>query len=353
MKTFKFESCPVCQGELVYSKMTCKNCASEFPVNDEISIYDKLNEAQKDFLELFLKSRGNIKTICQKTELSYPTIKRKLDELLESLNLSEDKEEVSGDLSNFGEIDYDSKKPSDIVKRKLYEAGGRIDIKLLDGKDCIVIATEGGKSITSDKLNNYTLKYDYSVFDIIVDLLKNSKDGKAPKGNSFGKEDKVGQGKCTPDTIVGYIAINYSHKKYGESAYDPVFVLAAILDWANIAQNCRGFVQLNEEFRKENNMDKLAIEFQNELQDKVFEAKKEYKYNASYFNQMIAQYGGVMTAKKLIEKAVSTGNPSEGYTKLFMLGRLDLSMEDSVCKEKYRSLFTEEEVNYCMSLLNR
>ncbi len=100
-------------------------------------------------------------------------------------------------------------------------------------------------------------------------------------------------------------------------------------------------------------MDKLAIEFQNELQDKVFEAKKKYKYNASYFNQMIAQHGGVMTAKKLIEKAIRTSNPSDGYTKLFMLDRLDLTMEDSVCKEKYRSLFTEEEVNYCKSLLNR
>ncbi len=250
MKTFKFNSCPVCQGELVYSKLTCSNCKSEFPVNDAISNFDKLTEDQKEFLVLFLKSRGNIKIICEITGFSYPTIKRKLDKLLESLNLSEEKEEVSGDLSNFGEINYDSKKPSDVIKRKLYEAGGRIDIKLLDGKDCIVVATEGGKGITSDKLNNYTLKYDYTVFDIIVDLLKSYKDGKAPKGNSYGKDDKVGKGKCTPDTIVGHIAINYSHKKYGDSAYDPVFVLAAILDWANIARNCRGFVQLNDEYRK-------------------------------------------------------------------------------------------------------
>jgi hypothetical protein len=105
-----------------------------------------------------------------------------------------------------------------------------------------------GKSFTSDKLNNYKLSLNYSVFNDIVDLLKSSQQYRAPKGNGHGKEDKVGYGKCTEDTIVGTVAVNYFKKKYGESTYDPTFVLAAMLDWAGIGINQRGFVSLNPNY---------------------------------------------------------------------------------------------------------
>ena len=70
----------------------------------------------------------------------------------------------------------------------------------------------------------------------------------APKGNGHGKEDKVGYGKCTDDTVMGAIAINYFKKSYGESTYDPVFVLAAMLDWAGIASNNRGYISLTADY---------------------------------------------------------------------------------------------------------
>lgn len=357
MKNFNFDFCPVCKGELAYSKLICRECKSEFPVDESLSVFDRLSEEQNAFLVLFLKSRGNINAISKLKKLPYTVVKKQLDDLLKALELDGDEKEKTIDLSNFGDIDYKSKKPSDIVKRKLYEEGGKVAIKLLDGKDCIVAATEDGKSITSDKLNNYSIRYDYLVFDIIVDLLI-SKGGSAHKGNAYGKEDKVGyaNGKCTEDTIVGYIAINYSKKEYGNSAYDPVFVLAAILDWAGIAKNCRGYVQLCEEYMndsEEKDMEKLALKFEKELLDKAQEAKVRYKYNASYFCQMIGKDGGVATAKNLIGKAIRSGDPSEGFVKLLMLGRLDLTMEDSVCKEEFRCLFTDEEVQYCKKVLNR
>ncbi len=45
---------------------------------------------------------------------------------------------------------------------------------------------------------------------------------------------------------------------------------------------------------------------------------------------MLAENGGVKTAKVLIEKAMRTGKPSEGYTTLFLECRLDLTMEDNI-----------------------
>lgn len=357
----KLDSCPICHGDLVFSKLTCENCKTEFPINVPVeshklaSLFLNLTAEQMDFLTLFLQSRGNLKTVCEKQNKTYPTIKRRLDDLLRALNLLEDDTEPDVDLRSFGEVDYHSKKPSEIIRRKLYEAGGKVIIKLLTGKDCLVTATEDGKSITSDKLNNYTLKFDYTVFDMIVDFLK-EKGGSAPKGNSYGEEDKVGQGKCTEGTIVYHIAVNYSKKAEGTSVNDPVFVLAAILDWAGIAKNCRGYVQLCDEYMatEEDKMTKLEKDFQTELETNALETKKVCRnYNPTRYIQMLKELGGVATAKRLIAKAMETGVVPDGYTALYIEGKLHLSMEASVCKEKFRCLFTEEEVQYCKKILNR
>ena len=98
-------------------------------------------------------------------------------------------------------------------------------------------------------------------------------------------------------------------------------------------------------------MDKLELQFENELRDKMLRAKRECKYNPTRFNQMLAQYGGVGTAKRLIASGIATGTTSDGYATLYLCGRLDLTMEHSVCKPEYRDLFTVEEVHYCNSLL--
>lgn len=100
-------------------------------------------------------------------------------------------------------------------------------------------------------------------------------------------------------------------------------------------------------------MSKLELKFENELHDKMFIAKKECGYNPTYFNQMLAEIGGITTAKRLIEKALATGNPSDGFTTLFLKGRLDLSMEDSVCKEEYQELFEKHEIEYFKKILGR
>lgn len=75
------------------------------------------------------------------------------------------------------------------------------------------------------------------------DLGLNGVGGKAPKGLGRGK-DKVGYGKCGEETVIYQVATQYYGKKIGESTFDPVFVLAAILEWAGIAENGRGYIKL-------------------------------------------------------------------------------------------------------------
>ena len=98
-------------------------------------------------------------------------------------------------------------------------------------------------------------------------------------------------------------------------------------------------------------MEALANRFEEEIRDKMRRAKKECRYNPTRFIQMLAQYGAVETAKKLIADALLTGKTSDGFTTLLLCGRLDLTMEDSVCKPEYQSLFSPEEIEYCKRVL--
>jgi hypothetical protein len=68
-------------------------------------------------------------------------------------------------------------------------------------------------------------------------------------------------------------------------------------------------------------------------------AKKELRYNASYFIQMVAEHGGLKAARKLL----AASEPSSGFTVLWEHHRLDLSVESLVLRPDYYSLFTDQE----------
>lgn len=70
-------------------------------------------------------------------------------------------------------------------------------------------------------------------------------------------------------------------------------------------------------------------------------AKKEARYNATIFFRMLNDRGGLATAKYLI----NSDKPSDGYTHLHQLGRLDLTVEAMVTEDKrWEQLFTPEEL---------
>lgn len=62
-------------------------------------------------------------------------------------------------------------------------------------------------------------------------------------------------------------------------------------------------------------------------------------YRATYFLRMVQELGGVQAARQLINQE----EVSEGFTRLWEMGRLDLSAEAFVLKPEYRELFTTEE----------
>lgn len=130
-------------------------------------------------------------------------------------------------------------KSSEIIIEKLKEAGGDVTIELLSKKEARVKLVEKN-SFASDKLRWNSL--DFTVFDIVTDFLKEQKDRRAPKGGC--RNSKVGEGMCAKGTVIYEIATKYYGKVDGNSSFDPLFVIAAILDCAKIARNCRGYLEL-------------------------------------------------------------------------------------------------------------
>lgn len=181
--------------------------------------------------------------------ISYSTAKKRLENLLATLGLTEDtpqSEEREGivDMSGWS-IPKGSNKASDIIKQKLIENGGRAIVHTARGLSREIRVAPDGFSFLCDELP-IKPPYKYEVFDIIVDLLS-SQEGRAKKGNG---RHKLGEPDCNETTIVGAIGYNYFHYHTGKSVPDPVFMLAAILEWAEIANNERGELVLTASYQE-------------------------------------------------------------------------------------------------------
>ncbi|MEW6047828.1 MAG: hypothetical protein AB1609_15340 [Bacillota bacterium] len=83
----------------------------------------------------------------------------------------------------------------------------------------------------------------------------------------------------------------------------------------------------------------LEREFEHAMYDIYRRAKKECGYNPTRFVQMLSNYGGLETAKRLL----ASNETQTGLTELYLRGRLDLSMEALVVKDRFVGLFTREE----------
>lgn len=246
MKTIS--KCPTCGSNLKIAALRCSDCGLELRNDFELSPFDLLTPEQSKFLITFLKQRGNMSAVQNELGVSYPTAKKMLDQLLTALELSDSTppiNEVQEDVDMLGwSIQKNSSKASDIIKQKLMENGGRTVVYTMRGLPCEIRVAPDGVSFISDKLP-MTPPYRYEVFDVIVDFLL-SQGGRARKGN--GRNQKLGEPDCDKTTVVGAISYNYSHKETGKSVFDPVFVLAAVLEWAEIAHNERGELALTASY---------------------------------------------------------------------------------------------------------
>ncbi len=244
MKRFKSGVCPVCSSKLNIGKLACPKCKAEYPMNEEMNPFAYLTEQQSDFLKLYLQSRGNLKAVGERLNSSYPTVKRKLEELLTALGYVDEKEEEECEdmLRSWDKVE-EAKKPSEIIRNRIIEEGGKVTVYSYTNIPYEITMAANGKQITCPQLPN--VPYDFKVFDDMVNVMKKN-GGKAKKGSGH---KRLGDPGCEENTIAGAIIKDYYGKKLGETGLDPSFVLISVLEWAGIAKNQRGYVELTAEYK--------------------------------------------------------------------------------------------------------
>lgn len=83
--------CPVCGKQLKIMKLACTHCHTTIENEFELSHFAALSREQLNFIEIFLKCRGNIKEVEKELGISYPTVRGKLDDIISSLGYSTNK----------------------------------------------------------------------------------------------------------------------------------------------------------------------------------------------------------------------------------------------------------------------
>ena len=77
--------CPVCDGQLEPVKLQCRSCEVAVEGRFPASRLSLLSSEQQQFVEAFLVARGNIKEVEKELGISYPTVRKKLDEVIQAL----------------------------------------------------------------------------------------------------------------------------------------------------------------------------------------------------------------------------------------------------------------------------
>ncbi len=78
-------NCPVCDHELNVVKLACDHCGTTIEGNFRLSKFNYMDTDKLYFIEIFVKNRGNIKAIEKELNISYPTVKKMLDEVISEL----------------------------------------------------------------------------------------------------------------------------------------------------------------------------------------------------------------------------------------------------------------------------
>lgn len=79
---------PISGGEFFVSELTCKASGVVLRGEFEVPRLARLDAEQTRFLETFLRCRGTISDVERELGISYPTVRSRLDALLEALELA-------------------------------------------------------------------------------------------------------------------------------------------------------------------------------------------------------------------------------------------------------------------------
>lgn len=83
-------SCPSCENELVVEKLICNNCETQVVGNYQLPLFLKLSAEDQEFIMQFFLSSGSLKDMAKQMDVSYPTMRNKVDDLITKIKTISD-----------------------------------------------------------------------------------------------------------------------------------------------------------------------------------------------------------------------------------------------------------------------
>jgi len=79
--------CPACDGNMTITELSCPDCKTSVRGSFALPDFSLLTTEDGQLLRTFLAARGKIKEMERVLDLSYPTVKSRLERLLSKLDL--------------------------------------------------------------------------------------------------------------------------------------------------------------------------------------------------------------------------------------------------------------------------
>lgn len=78
-------TCPVCQEKLTATRLHCRSCDTTIEGHFELGRLGRLSQEQLDFVEAFIRCEGKLNRLEKELELSYPTLRSRLNEIIRQM----------------------------------------------------------------------------------------------------------------------------------------------------------------------------------------------------------------------------------------------------------------------------
>ena len=79
-------TCPSCEGKLSVRRLRCEACETEVEGLYALPALANLDQNEQEFILTFIQASGSLKAMAAHMNLSYPTVRNLLDEIIEKLN---------------------------------------------------------------------------------------------------------------------------------------------------------------------------------------------------------------------------------------------------------------------------
>ncbi|MDP9309538.1 MAG: DUF2089 domain-containing protein [Chloroflexota bacterium] len=81
--------CPICEGELLATRLDCTNCHGAVEGEFELGLLKRLSGEQLQLISLLVKNRGNMNRVATELGVHYNTVRNRMDEVAAAMGFTD------------------------------------------------------------------------------------------------------------------------------------------------------------------------------------------------------------------------------------------------------------------------